>query len=209
VFINLKLISFLILFCHYQDLNQAPNPFTAALEVNASDAVIDRTRLKLECLKFQNRESVPFKHNPEHGTKQLDILSSIYTTILSHDLVLNFMSEFYFLMELLCVPIPADEEQLKLLGSTQNCTYFSAKTLCSLRDVMQHLDVATIRLLADNSMLEDACPDLVLHLRHLIPSLQAKNLINLNSIIGVQVDNENKKNFSTPDSFQVMKYILF
>jgi hypothetical protein len=177
--------------------------------VNASDAVIDRTRLKLECLKFQNRDSVPFKHNPEHGTKQLDILSSIYTTILSNDLVLNFMSEFYFLMELLCVPIPTDEEQLKLLGSTQNCTYFSAKTLCSLRDVMQHLDVATIRLLADNSMLEDACPDLVAHLRQLIPSLQGKNLIHLNSIIGVQVDNENKKNFSTPDSFQVMKYIFY
>lgn len=177
--------------------------------MNASDAVIDRTRLKLECLKFQKRDLPQFKHNPEQSSTQLDILAAIYTIILSNDLVLNFMSEFYFLMELLCVPIPADEEQSKLLGSTQNCTYFSSKTLCSLREVMQHLDVNTIRLLADNNVLESACPDLVLHLKQLIPTLQSKSFIQLNSIIGVQVDNENKKNFSTPDSFQVKSKINF
>jgi len=187
----------------FQIENSGPNPFTAAPEVNALDVLVERTKLKLECLKIQARETVPIKLDVENNTEQLDILSSIYTTILQNDLVLNFMSEFYFLMELLCVPIATEEEQPKIFGNSQNCTYFAAKTLSSLHKVMEHLDSTTVRLLTENSRLEEVCPELVAHLKHLLPSLQSKACVSLNTIIGFQVDNENKKNFSTPDSFQV------
>ncbi|XP_059484004.1 codanin-1 [Neocloeon triangulifer] len=186
--------------------DKVPNAFTGAPEVSASDVVLERARLKLECIKVQNNNLKATYELPVRDAKeQLETLSKIYAAILNSDLELNIMNEVYFLTELLCVNIRAEDEQHEIFGNSSNCAYFSAKTFGSLGDTLKHLDPGVVKLLVENSKMNKVCPDVVAELKEVLVSLQCRPTISLILVIGSQVESESKENFATPDSFQVYR----
>ncbi|XP_065345824.1 codanin-1 isoform X1 [Cloeon dipterum] len=185
--------------CQQQE-NQAPNPFTSAPEVSTSDVALERALLKMECLKVQKKDM------PKVCLDELTTLSRIYSSILNHDLELNFMNEVYFLTELLCVQIkPEEEKASEMFGNSRNCSFFAAKTLGSLKNFIEYLEPATMKLFCESVVLEEVCPEMVFKLRKILPAIQTRPSFNLNAVIGTQVENESRKNFSSPDSFQVYR----
>ena len=95
---------------------------------------------------------------------QLLVLSSLYSYILLHNLMPNLIVEIYFLMELLLIDVPVDQDPLlhqdedRIFSSVHNCVFFSSLSLGRAAPLLCPLDTTALRLLTENCRLQEFCP---------------------------------------------------
>ena len=99
-------------------------------------------------------------------TEYLQMLANLYSYIFSNNLMPNFYVELYFVIELLLLDLPQESDTRKIetaseyLSSIHNCVYFSCQVLLQIADLLCYLDKTTIRLLMDNSRVNQFSPGL-------------------------------------------------
>lgn len=108
---------------------------------------------------------IPSPQNVQKA-EYLNLLANLYSNIFSHNLMPNFYVELYFVIELLLLDVPQESDTRKVdtsseyFSSIHNCVYFSCQVLLQIAELLCFLDKTTIRLLMDNSRVNQFNPGL-------------------------------------------------
>jgi codanin-1 len=119
--------------------------------------------------------------------EELQVLADVYSCLMNCNLVLNIMTELYFVVGLLVIRVPVrcgtDEFYSSQNGSSEkanhslyhgtwnikkcayfttvhNCVYFATSVLNQQRHILQLFDKSTLRIIADNRHILAFTPDL-------------------------------------------------
>jgi len=151
----------------------------------------------------------------------LNKLAQLYLHVLNNNLMPNVLVEIYFLLELLLVEAPLDldseskiDDSLSsdgLLGSVHNCVYLSSQVLGKFHKVFQFCDRPTLRLLSQNTRIQDFAGDVVLDLKLyydnkiiVTPKVPCKSDTRLQNV-SFQSETDNRSNFPSNASFHDFK----
>ena len=143
----------------------------------------------------------------------LNDLISVYSYLVLYNHVPSLMLELYFTLQLLTARgchVTTDCSRQQIFSSIDNCVYFASHVLWSLRDVLQLLDRATLRLLCDNRRLELFIPELPRLLGSVVgkaPQILAPKQPPRSPMKGVpfQADTDNRDNFPNNSTFHIFR----
>lgn len=148
----------------------------------------------------------------------LALLAHLYSYILLNNLMPNLVVEVYFLLELLLLDLPAEQDcglqeddEDSFLSSVHNCVFFSCQVLHRILPLLAPLDGTTIRLLAENPRVVEFLPSLADDLSTVHqdraahspagPRRETKGLQN----VSFQSETDNRSNFPSNPSFHDFK----
>lgn len=141
------------------------------------------TKMVTSCVN----EFVVAEHHLVSYPEELQVLADIYSCLINCNLVLNMMTELYFVVGLLVVRVPVgcgtDELRSSKNGSSEkavhdlchgawnmkkrayfttvhNCVYFATSVLNRQRHILQLFDNITLKIIADNRYILAFTPDL-------------------------------------------------
>ena len=109
----------------------------------------------------------------------LDVLADIYSYVFAHNLMPNLYVELYFVIELLLLEVPQDQDsrpvdpEPQYLNSLHNCVYFACQVLSKSLQCLGYLDQTTVRLLMENKRVAQFSGEL---LEQLMDIFQSKSV---------------------------------
>ena len=141
--------------------------------------------------------------------KKLDIFSKLYGNLINQALVPNILVELFFLFQLLSSSEDSgkslvNESEVIPLVTLDDCLYFASVTLSYIFPIIQHLNVATLNLLSENTTLQIVSPNLVKRISelHLIDQdLPEERKDTSMTNVSFQSDTDSKKCFPNDLSF--------
>uniref|UniRef100_A0A8C5MWA8 Codanin-1 C-terminal domain-containing protein n=1 Tax=Leptobrachium leishanense TaxID=445787 RepID=A0A8C5MWA8_9ANUR len=156
--------------------------------------------------------------------KQLQMLSELYSSLISENFVPNIFLEFFFVLQLLTSRgLSAKDEgdddfdrtqnvkdavEKRYFQSIHNCVFFAVQVLDSQFAIISHLDKATLKLLAENERVATFSPTLQERLHKAYEVSTAKvSLLFQTTIhsVSFQPETDNRSNFSSDRSFHIFK----
>jgi codanin-1 len=160
-------------------------------------------------------EFVVAEHHLVSCPEELQVLADVYSRLMNCNLVLNVMTELYFVVGLLVVRVPVgcgtDEFQSSQNRSSEtpvcslqhgawnmkkrayfttvhNCVYFAASLLNRQRHVLELFDKITLRMIADNKHILAFTPDLYDFISGLLTTDMPKSRRYSPAVAGIQAN---------------------